>query len=414
MPPFSSRSVLERPGILAGIFIGSLFFITQITFSALSPEIPTIGDSFNLSSETSRLIITYGFSGYMVGQLVWGPLSDILGRSPVILTNLALYALAAVLATLSSNGLQLMLAYTAMGFLAATYTSVGNAVLKDRYKGDDYVKMVANIGIVMAMGPIVGPSLSGLLSWLSGSSWHPAFYMLAATALAGLAGYAMFARYQPTKSAKPLERGSFAALFGNWRFFVALFSFALTFGILISYLATGPYLLMKHYGVSHHSFPVWYGMTTVCYLLGAVVFRRYSSLWTPVSALFWGSLVALTGAASLLVVTILLPQQMVPGILSLGLMLGGIGIAVPSGKAETMGQVKSAFGLGASVMKFGQSACAVGVSACAAFLFSPDQVIPFMGLYAGICLLALLGSICLKKLTHPESRVSTELPPMPH
>ncbi|MEM8562448.1 MAG: MFS transporter [Pseudomonadota bacterium] len=386
-----------QPGVSAGIFICLIFFVTQVNFSALSPVLPAIGERFALASDSARLIVSYGFTGYMVGQLVWGPVSDYLGRSPVVIINLALYTLLALFATLSSTGGMLMLVYILMGFLAATFTSVGNAILKDRYAGDDYVKMVANVGVVMAAGPALAPGVSGLLVSLSKGGWEMAFYLLAAVGLIVGMGFTACARYPSVTSETPVQKESAGLLLRNARYFVALFSFGLPFGILISYLASGPYLLLKYYGIAPHQFPLWYGLTTIVYLLGAIIFRRQSGSLTPVLAVYWGALLAFLGALVLVLVTLLMPKQPLPGMAGLALMLGGIGMIIPAGKAAAMGQVTAAFGLGASVMKFTQSACAVGVSALAALLFSPDAVMPFVLLYAGVCLLAVLGAVCLKK-----------------
>ncbi|MEM8844478.1 MAG: MFS transporter [Pseudomonadota bacterium] len=387
---------IEHPGLWAGVFICSLFFVTQITFSALSPVIPDIENSFSLSSETARLILSYGFAGYMVGQLVWGTVSDYVGRTWVVTINLALYAILGFLAAIAPSANILMFIYIGMGFLAATYTSVGNAILKDRYQGDDYVKMMANVGIVMAAGVPLGPGIAALLVKLSHGDWQIAFVLLAVCSLIALIGFISFARYPTNKTTRSTSKVATFDLFRNHRYFVALFSFGLPFGILISYLATGPYLLLKYYEISEHEFPYWYGLTTIVYLLGAIMFRRLSSLITPVSGLYWGTLIAFIGAMVLTLVTLSMPNIAWPGILTLALMLGGIGMIIPTGKAATMNQVHSAYGFGASMMKFTQSACAVGISAWAAFLFSPHDIMPFLFLYLGICVVAFLGATLLK------------------
>ncbi|MEM8662398.1 MAG: MFS transporter, partial [Pseudomonadota bacterium] len=330
MRPKATAGTLGKPGVLAGIFICLIFFVTQVNFSALSPVLPAIGERFALTSDSARLIVSYGFTGYMIGQLVWGPVSDYLGRSPVVITNLALYVSLAFLATLTSTGVALMLVYVLMGFLAATFTSVGNAILKDRYQNDDYVKMMANVGIVMAAGPALAPGLAGLLVSLSNGGWEMAFYLLVAIGLIVCVGFTGFARYPSTRSDTPLQKESAALLFRNGRYFVALFSFGLPFGVLISYLASGPYLLLKYYNIDEHQFPWWYGLTTIVYLLGAVIFRRQSGSLTPVLAVYWGALLAFLGALALLFVTLMMPKQPIPGIVSLALMLGGIGMIIPA------------------------------------------------------------------------------------
>ena len=150
----------SRPSVLAGIFICSIFLLTQFNVSVLSPVIPAIGDSFSLSGKSARLILSYGFAGYMVGQLVWGPVSDRINRSSIIIVNLALYMLVSLLAMMMNTETALLGAYITMGFLASTFTSVGNAMLKDRYQGDDYIRIVATVGVVMAAGPAIGAGLA--------------------------------------------------------------------------------------------------------------------------------------------------------------------------------------------------------------------------------------------------------------
>ena len=387
----------SRPGTVAGIFICSIFLLTQFNVSVLSPVIPAIGDSFSLSGKSARLILSYGFAGYMVGQLVWGPVSDRINRSKIIIVNLALYMVLALSAMVMSTEAALLGVYIAMGFFASTFTSVGNAILKDLYKGDDYVRIVANVGVVMAAGPAIGPGLATIIVTYSKGGWQVAFLLLGLVSLISLLGFSVFCRYPSSKGPIATRPDHSNNLFRNGRFFAALFSFSLPFGIVISYLAVGPYFFQQYYELPTHMTHIGFGVTTFFYLLGAFFFRARSALITPIAALSLGTVIALVGSAALLLCATIWPHDAWLGVLALCLLLGGAGIIVPAGKAATMGQVDSAFGSAASTMKFVQSACALMVSACAAVLFSAQNILPLLLLYLAVTLLACLGAALLRR-----------------
>mgnify|MGYP003675728104 CR=1 FL=1 len=390
-------TLTSRPGALAGIFICSIFLLTQFNVSVLSPVIPAIGDSFSLSGKSARLILSYGFAGYMIGQLVWGPVSDRINRSKIIIVNLALYMLLALSAMMMTTEESLLGVYIAMGFLASTFTSVGNAILKDRYQGDDYVRIVASVGVVMAAGPAIGPGLAAIIVTHSKGGWQVAFLLLGLVSAISLLGFLTFCRYPSRKGPIELRPDHSSNLFRNGRFFAALFSFSLPFGIVISYLSVGPYLLQQYYELPTHMIHIGFGVTTFFYLLGALFFRARSAVMKPIAALSLGTLIALAGAAALLLCATIWPKDAWLGILALCLLLGGAGIIVPAGKAATMGQVDSGFGAASSTMKFVQSACALMVSACGAVLFSAENILPLLLLYLAVALLACVGAVLLRR-----------------
>ena len=175
------KEMSSKVPFLAGLFTCAIFFITQINFSAFSPVIPAVGHYFSLSNRSAQLILSYGFAGYMLGQLIWGTISDYVGRAPMIIINLLLYVILALAITKASLALSFQILYVVMGLLVATFTSVGNAILKDRYQGKDYLNMIATVGIIMGSGPALGPALTwaqGPLGPGCGPVYYPSVYPL--------------------------------------------------------------------------------------------------------------------------------------------------------------------------------------------------------------------------------------------
>ena len=249
----------------------------------------------------------------------------------------------------------------------------------------------------MAAGPAIGPGLAAIIVAYSKGGWQVAFLLLGLVSLISLLGFSLFCRYPSSKGPIATRPEHSNNLFRNGRFFAALFSFSLPFGIVISYLAVGPYLFQQYYGLPTHMVHIGFGATTFSYLLGALFFRARSALITPIVALSLGTVIALVGAAALLLCATIWPHDARLGVPALCLLLGGAGIIVPAGKAATMGQIDGAFGSAASTMKFVQSACALMVSACAAVLFSAQNILPLSLLYLAVTLLACVGAVVLRR-----------------
>ena len=163
-----------------------------------------------------------------------------------------------------------------------------------------------------------------------------AFLLLGLVGLISLLGFSFFCRYPSRKAPIATRNDHSTSLLRNGRYFAALFSFGLPFGIVISYLAVGPYILQQYYALPIHMVHIGFGMTTFVYLLGALFFRARSASMTPITALYVGTIISLVGAAALFLCATIWPHEAWLGVLALCLLLGGAGIIVPAGKAATM------------------------------------------------------------------------------
>ena len=237
---------LKTP-FLAGLFTCCIFFITQINFSGFSPVIPAVGHYFSLNNRSAQLILSYGFAGYMIGQLIWGTISDYIGRSTIIIINLFIYIILALAITQTKLIASFQIIYVLMGVFVATFTSVGNAILKDRYQSEDYLKMVATVGIIMGAGPALGPILSGSVVTISHGKWQMAFVLISAIGLIILIGFSCYGRYKKESSPIALGGNHIQLILSNHRYWLSLLSFSLFFGIVISYLSSGPFILSRFF-----------------------------------------------------------------------------------------------------------------------------------------------------------------------
>ena len=377
--------------ILNSFFIISVFFITQFNFSGYSPFIPEVGNFFDVSIYKAQLTLSYGFIGYMVGQLFWGIISDFTNRLGIIALNLILHIFIALIITLCKSFSLFILLYLFLGFIVASFTSVGNAILKEMYSGETYLKMVANVGIVMALGPAIGPLITSTISLITGGNWHIVFLSMAVISGLIFLGFISFSYYKTKKIRFKITK-NYKLILLDKSYWSSLLSYSLMFGILISYLGSGPYLFMSVYKISDQYYGLYYSVTTSFYLIGAIIFFLVSRTITAKYILFMGISTTLIGSILFFLSSIFYSSNLFLGILSFSIILLGSGISVPSGKAATMQRVKVVYGFGASLMKFTQSFIAVLVSAISATL--PNQVdsLPISTLYM---IIVLVGFIIL-------------------
>jgi DHA1 family bicyclomycin/chloramphenicol resistance-like MFS transporter len=155
------------------VLIASLMACQALAVDAMLPALPTISRALGIFNENhAQWIVTAYVSGMGAGQLFWGFVSDRFGRRPVLLTGLALYAAAALLAGLSSGFVALLVWRFVHGAAAASVV-VSRSVIRDLYEGRRMARVMSLTFIVFLIVPIIAPSLGQLI--LLAAPWRYLF-----------------------------------------------------------------------------------------------------------------------------------------------------------------------------------------------------------------------------------------------
>ncbi len=163
-----------------------LMALTALSIDVMLPALPMIRDEFGLTDPNRmQLVVTSYVVGFAVGQLAHGPLSDWLGRKPVLLVGLAVYALASVGCLLAGSFEHLLAARVLQGVANAAPRVIAIAVVRDVYGGRRMAEVMSFVMVVFIIVPVLAPSIGG--AFLLVGSWHLIFAFLAATSIAALA-----------------------------------------------------------------------------------------------------------------------------------------------------------------------------------------------------------------------------------
>ena len=178
----TGRRLGEREFIL---FIAMVSAVSALAIDTLLPAFSAMREAFNLPEDSTglSLTITLFFVGSGIGNLVYGPMADSLGRKRVLVGSLVLYALASLMATFSVTLGMLYVSRFIWGFAAAGPRTASQAIVRDYYSGDAMARVMTLVMTVFFWAPVAGPPLGKGLVALGSWRYVMAFSVFTALAI---------------------------------------------------------------------------------------------------------------------------------------------------------------------------------------------------------------------------------------
>jgi len=169
--PASQRGSLGQREFVA--FMALLSAASAIAIDTILPAFGEMRDAFGLDPESTRLslTITLFFLGTGVGLFVAGPLADAVGRRKVLVLSLSLYGLGAIGAALAPNLAVLYLSRFVWGFAAAGPRILSQAILRDRFDGQELARAMTLVMTFFYIAPVLGPVVGKGILELGGWRW---------------------------------------------------------------------------------------------------------------------------------------------------------------------------------------------------------------------------------------------------
>jgi DHA1 family bicyclomycin/chloramphenicol resistance-like MFS transporter len=355
--------IINKKIAFISFFITLGFLLTQLSGSLFAPVLPQAAKIFNVSPQAVKYIISIYFGGYAIGQLVWGSCSDHFGRKRMAIISTVLYLCCAILAMFWRHIIFFYINYAVIGFAAANYTSVGNAMLKDLYPPEQLTRVIAFIGVVMGVGPLLGAVIgTNLVEYLG---WDSLFLFLIVIAFVVLIGMLFVVPETLIKHAVVQQESFFykvKLVLSNKVFQRSVIFLALAFGTFTAYLATAAFLFKNVLHISDYMAGWLLAFPACSYVVGALIVMliiKNNNPWQLLRpcgiSLFAISIVFVFLAAFNL-------ANSVVYIIMLMLAMLLIGMLVPLGKSGCMTAMQYSGGITASLMKLIQSVAATLMS----------------------------------------------------
>jgi MFS transporter, DHA1 family, multidrug resistance protein len=259
------------------VLISMLMALTALAIDLMLPAFGAMRESFGLAEGSSTVapVVTVFLLGLGVGQPLWGPLSDAVGRKRILWIGLLVYGIAAAGAALAPS-LALLLGWRFLGGLGAgAVRVVALGTVRDRSRGEAMARIMSYVMAVFILVPVVAPALGSII--LGVASWHATFWVLVVCALATGAWSLRLPESLPVELRIPPRPGRLVAAMRavlSSRFAMGLtIAQTTTFALFASYLATSELFIGDVFGLSAW-FPVIFGASALVMGTGMLVNPR--------------------------------------------------------------------------------------------------------------------------------------------
>lgn len=348
-----------------GALLTALVALGQISTSIYIPSMPSI--VVDLATTPARVNLT--LSGFLLGfavcQMAFGPISDRLGRRPVLFAGLGLYLIASALCAFAPSITLLIGGRVLQGMAACAGPVLGRAIVRDIYGPSRTATAMAYIGAALAISPAVAPIIGGYLQVWFG--WRSAFVFLTVVgALIFAASWRLLAETNPrmpgSQANAPGLLNSCALLLRDRRYLGYTLVVAFIFAGLMAFAAGGPYVFIDLLGMR----PDHYGMLSIFTVLGFLVGSLAAGRLTgrlPLNLLvLLGVGGSLLGGGLMAGLAALAPLSIAGVVAPMAIFSAGLGMALPAGMAGAMAPFPLIAGAASALLGFVQMLVAAAAS----------------------------------------------------
>ncbi|MBA7934145.1 multidrug effflux MFS transporter [Klebsiella sp. RHBSTW-00215] len=311
----TSPQTRAASGPLFILILSGLMAFTSLSTDIYLPAMPVMAAELQGDAE---LTITGFLIGFALAQLVWGPISDRLGRRTPLFIGMVLFIIGSAGCALSTTIDQIVFWRVFQALGACTGPMLARAMVRDLFARSRAAQMLSTLTIVMAIAPIAGPLIGGQM--IKVTSWHAIFWLLA------VIGALMFVALRWLPETLPPERRQQGSMLGAFRNYGLLlknatfmrYTLSLTFFYVAAYafITGSPDVYIRYYGVA----PQHYGWLFAVNIIGVMAMSVVNRRLVQSHAL--SSLLKISLAVAALAVVILAT--------GVRLQIGGIGLIAAS------------------------------------------------------------------------------------
>ncbi len=357
MPNPAAASHPQRRSWTYAALLASLSMMAPFAVDMYLPAFQAIGDEFGAAPLAIQQTLSIYLFAFAFMMLWHGALSDALGRRPVLLAGLAVYAIATLGCAIAGNIESLWLFRALQGLSAGVGMVVGRAIVRDRFEGPEAQRLLSQITMVFALAPALAPVIGGALLNLFG--WRSIFWLMLAWVLAVLViAWFQLQETLPATRRQSLRPGalahSYRSVLGHGNFALLALIPALNFSGFFLYIAVAPTFLIERLGVSTTGFAWLFVPMIGGIMLGAVVSGRVAGRLSPKLTVRLGFAFMALGALGNLVICLFAPPLVALNVLPIMVYTTGSAIATPTLTLLLLDLVPASRGLVSSLQGFVQ------------------------------------------------------------
>jgi MFS transporter, DHA1 family, multidrug resistance protein len=404
-----------RPAVVRwkmAVLLASLSMVSPFSIDSFFPSFHAIADYFGISRWAVQQTLTAYMLPLSMMSLIQGPLSDALGRRPVILGGLGIYTLASIGCAAAPTFPMLLVFRALQGLSAGVGMIVGRAVIRDLYEGPQAQRLLSLVTMIFGFAPAVAPVIGGWIHVALG--WRAVFgFMMLVGMILWLSAYFVLPETHPREKRPRLHVGELAAtawgIVRHSEFLLLATAMGANFAAMMSFIGAAPAVVVDHWHLHETEFAYLFMPVIGGIVAGAWASGQMAGRLAHERQLRIGFLLSLTTAALMIALQLLLPHLRSPLLLLQQVLLGTIAFGVQLVAAPLTLRMLDLFprarGSAASV----QSCVSIAIAAFVFGFLSPVLSGSMLTLAAGSFCAALIA-LSLWQLAQRALRRSTLAP----
>jgi DHA1 family bicyclomycin/chloramphenicol resistance-like MFS transporter len=357
------------------------------------PVLDATAASLGVTAATAAYTLSVFILGFALGPLLFGPVSDRLGRRPVLLAGCAAFAGFGVVAAFARSIEALLLCRLLMGMGAGTVQVLVLSMVRDLYTGREARTKQSYVNLAGGVAPIIAPTLGVAVAAAGG--WRAIYGVLAVGGVALLAvAWRCVGETAPLHARRPLTvRGTLASYARVARHPVAIGNaavLALGFGYLFAYVSSSSLVLIGLLGASQRTYGACFAMTALGLMAGSLTNARLTRRGVPHARILTAGLTIAAACALTLLALAALGGLRAWTLIPL-VVLGNLahGTARPNAAQGALEPLPEIVGVASALMSGLQMVVGAAASAVAAALFDGRTALAMTGTMT-VCALGAL------------------------
>lgn len=339
----SPVTTASQTGLTFILILSGLMAFTSLSTDIYLPAMPTMAEDLHGNVE---LTITGFLIGFTIAQLIWGPISDHMGRRKPLFIGMVLFIIGSAGCALSTSITQIVFWRVFQALGACTGPMLARAMIRDLFARTRAAQMLSTLVLVMAIAPIVGPLIGGQIIRLS--TWHSIFWLLV------VIGALMFISLNWLPETLPEDKRVKASLAGAFRNYRSLltngrfmrYTLSLTFYYVGAYafITGSPFVYISYYHVDPQHYGWLFALNIIGVMAMSVVNRRLVQRHALEQLLKYATMLAALAAVALALLVKLESGGIVAIIVSIFLLFSMNGIIAATSTAAALDAVPNIAG----------------------------------------------------------------------
>lgn len=328
----SATTPPNRMTALRTMLLGALLTaIGPVSMAIYTPAMPELVKAFGTSEAAIKLSLTLYFGGFAVAQLLAGPASDAFGRRSASIAFLLIYLVGSLMAVFAPSVDWILAGRLVQGIGASVGMTVARAAVRDQFVGFEATRIMNMIGIMLAVGPAIGPTIGGLS--LSVFGWKSVFVLMVIFGVIVLTSCLLFLKETTVPDRSRLRPSTLVAtyvsLLKDLRFLLPSLVLGGAIGALYAQGTMLPFVLIGEVGLTPTQFGLGMLVQTGAFLSGSIALRLVSGRISGPTTVVIGLMFSGIGGTMMALSVHLLPPSFLSIMLPVGVSTFGIAFISP-------------------------------------------------------------------------------------